>query len=154
MTYAQLITYVDNWIKTNANEEITALVLNDVLKEIMKFDWTNYQTSEVTLNIIDLRLSDVESNYKDNFQIEINSDTVANVSWNGKNVIVNSDAKITIPATIPANWTCDFITLETVNLTLDSVSPKTWLFGAPSVVTEKKKVTVMQRGNTNSLILI
>lgn len=154
MTYAQLITYVDNWIKTNANEEITALVLNDVLKEIMKFDWTNYQSADGNVNAIYLGLAFVEENFKSNFQIDISSDTVASASWNGKTVMIVSDSKITIPSTLPANWTCDFITLVGADLTLEETAPKTWLFGAPSIVPEKTKVTVMQRGNTNSLILI
>lgn len=37
MTYAQLQQYIDDWIYQNANEEITALILNDVLKQMADF---------------------------------------------------------------------------------------------------------------------
>lgn len=99
MTYSELIDYINEWIVTNGNNEITADVLNPVLRAIA--DWA-------LLNIGDL--DDLSTTDKTNLVNAINevNQAVSDITINVPNVYSGiDDPNITPP---PSFQTADFYT--------------------------------------------
>jgi hypothetical protein len=89
---------------------------------------------------------------KDN-QIEVGTSTNVLGSWDGQTIIFTSSCTITIPATLPSSFSFNAITLAGVNLTFQITAPFTFLFGTPSVITERSYLNFTRRGITNSIII-
>ncbi len=97
MNYTELLAYINLWIKTNGNREITADVLNPVLKAIA--EWALSQVGDLsTLNTTD----------KSNLTNAINevNQALANVDINGSQVYSGLDNPNTTPP--PSYSAADF----------------------------------------------
>lgn len=86
-------------------------------------------------------------------QIEVTLPAIVLSGWNGKVVIFTNTGTLTIPTGLPDSWSFNGATLAGVTLSLSLTSPKTWLFGTPTSITEKQIFTIAQRGVTNSTML-
>jgi hypothetical protein len=87
-------------------------------------------------------------------QIEVGTSQDAQSTWHGKTVIFTTSCTITIPASLVDSYVFNGITLTGVTITWAITSPKTWLFGTPTVTAEKQIFTLTQRGATNSILLL
>ncbi|MXO07087.1 hypothetical protein [Flavobacterium sp. HBTb2-11-1] len=87
-------------------------------------------------------------------QLEVNSSQTIPSSWHGKTVLFTANCTITVPASLPQSFIFNGITLPGVNITWAITAPHTWLFGIPSVTTEKQIFTFTKRGTTNSILLL
>lgn len=89
-----------------------------------------------------------------NPQIEVGTSQVASLDWDGKTVIFTDSCTITIPAVLVDSYIFNGVTLLGVTVTLAIVSPKTWVFGTPFPIGEKKIFSVAQRGKTNNILIL
>jgi len=87
-------------------------------------------------------------------QIEVGSSQNVQTVWNGATIIFTANCTITVPASLPANFIFNGITLAGVTVAWAITAPKTWLFGTPASTTEKQIFTFTQRGSTNSILLL
>lgn len=87
-------------------------------------------------------------------QIEVGTSQTIPSSWHGKTILFTTSCTITVPASLPASFIFNGITLPGVSVTWAITTPHTWLFGTPSVTTEKQIFTFTKRGNTNSILLL
>ena len=72
----------------------------------------------------------------------------------GKTVLFTTSCTITVPASLIESFVFNGVTLLGVNVTWLITAPHTWLFGTPSVTTEKQIFTFTKRGNSNSVLLL
>ncbi|KIA93928.1 hypothetical protein OA93_20945 [Flavobacterium sp. KMS] len=89
---------------------------------------------------------------KDN-QILVAGDILVQNSWHGQTILFTGSGTITVPATLPAEFSFNAITMPTVTINWVITSPFTWLFGNPSVTPEKTYLNFTRVGNTNNIIL-
>ncbi|UWY30309.1 hypothetical protein N4T20_10315 [Flavobacterium sp. TR2] len=87
-------------------------------------------------------------------QLEVNSNQTMLSNWHGKTVLFTANCTITVPASLPRSFIFNGITLPGVSVTWAITAPHTWLFGIPSVTSEKQIFTFTKRGNTNSVLLL
>ncbi|MDY0990261.1 hypothetical protein SOM12_22720 [Flavobacterium sp. CFBP9031] len=87
-------------------------------------------------------------------QLEVNSSQTIPSNWHGKTVLFTSNCTITVPAALPQSFIFNGITLSGVSITWAITAPHTWLFGVPSITTEKQIFTFTKRGATNSILLL
>ncbi|PBI84743.1 hypothetical protein BSF41_40710 [Flavobacterium sp. ACN2] len=87
-------------------------------------------------------------------QLEVNSSQVIPSNWHGKTVLFTTNCTITVPASLPQSFIFNGITLPGVSLTWAITAPHTWLFGVPSVTSEKQIFTFTKRGATNGVLLL
>lgn len=86
-------------------------------------------------------------------QIRVASSITIDVSWNGAIVIITTAGVVlTVPATLPANFTFDAITRPTATCNFALTSPKVWINGTPTLVPEKSTfVFVVDSLNSNEI---
>ncbi|MXO07091.1 hypothetical protein [Flavobacterium sp. HBTb2-11-1] len=87
-------------------------------------------------------------------QLEVNLSQTIPSSWHGKTVLFTANCTITVPATLPQSFIFNGITLPGISVTWAITAPHTWLFGTPSVTSEKQIFTFTKRGATNSILLL
>ncbi|KAF2082129.1 hypothetical protein [Flavobacterium sharifuzzamanii] len=87
-------------------------------------------------------------------QLEVNSNQTITSNWHGKTVLFTTNCTIIVPASLPQSFIFNGITLPGVSVTWEITAPHTWLFGTPSVTSEKQIFTFTKRGNTNSILLL
>ncbi|SEO96151.1 hypothetical protein SAMN05444671_3878 [Flavobacterium sp. CF108] len=87
-------------------------------------------------------------------QVEVATSQTIPSSWHGKTILFTTSCTITVPASLPASFIFNGITLPGVNVTWAITTPHTWLFGTPSVTAEKQIFTFTKRGSTNSVLLL
>lgn len=87
-------------------------------------------------------------------QLEVNSSQTIPSNWHGKTVLFTSNCAITVPTILPQSFIFNGVTLPGVSITWVITAPHTWLFGVPSVTTEKQIFTFTKRGVTNSILLL
>lgn len=87
-------------------------------------------------------------------QVEVSASQNAQASWHGKTVIFTANCTITIPEALIHSYIFSGITLPGVTVNWAITSPKTWLLGTPTPTAEKQIFTMMQRGDTNSILLL
>lgn len=87
-------------------------------------------------------------------QVEVATSQTIPSSWHGKTILFTTSCTITVPASLPASFIFNGITLPGVNVTWAITTPHTWLFGTPSVTAEKQIFTFTKRGSTNSILLL
>ncbi|CAC9975549.1 hypothetical protein [Flavobacterium panici] len=87
-------------------------------------------------------------------QVEIATSQTIPSSWHGKTILFTTSCTITVPASLPASFIFNGITLPGVSVTWAITTPHTWLFGTPSVTAEKQIFTFTKRGSTNSILLL
>lgn len=87
-------------------------------------------------------------------QIEVGTSQNAQASWHGATIIFTASCTITIPASLVTGYIFNGVTLAGVTVSWAITAPKTWLFGTPAPVIEKKIFTLTQRGSTNSIMLL
>ena len=106
--------------------------------------------STATQTALDLKIE------KNVTQIRVNTSTTIDVSWNGAIVIITTAGVVlTVPATLPANFTFDAITRPNATCNFALTIPKTWVNGTPTIVSEKSTfVFVVDSLNSNEIYLI
>ena len=87
-------------------------------------------------------------------QLEVSSSQTIPSNWHGKTVLFTSNCAITVPTMLPQSFIFNGVTLPGVSITWAITAPHTWLFGVPSVTTEKQIFTFTKRGATNSILLL
>ncbi len=89
-------------------------------------------------------------------QIRVNASITIDASWNGAIVIITAPSVVlTVPATLPANFTFDAITRPSATCNFALTAPKTWVNGTPTIVPEKSTfVFVVDSLNSNEIYLI
>ena len=87
-------------------------------------------------------------------QLEIGTSQAIPASWHGKTILFTTSCTVTVPSSLIDSFIFNGITLPGVNVTWAITAPHTWLFGTPSVTTEKQIFTFTKRGNTNSVLLL
>lgn len=87
-------------------------------------------------------------------QVEVGTSQTIPSSWHGKTILFTTNCTITVPASLPASFVFNGITLPGVNVSWAITTPHTWLFGTPSPTGEKQIFTLTKRGNTNSILLL
>lgn len=87
-------------------------------------------------------------------QVEVISSQTISSSWHGKTILFTANCTITVPASLPQSFIFNGITLPGVSVTWVITAPHTWLFGNPSITTEKQIFTFTKRGSTNSVLLL
>ena len=97
---------------------------------------------------IDLSKQDITT------QIEVSKSQSISSDWYGKTVLFTTSCTITVPASLIESFIFNGVTLLGVNVTWVITAPHTWLFGTPSVTTEKQIFTFTKRGNSNSVLLL
>ncbi|MGE8342848.1 MAG: hypothetical protein ACN6OI_17605 [Flavobacterium sp.] len=99
---------------------------------------------------------DIDLSYKQDIsnQLEVSSSQTIPSNWHGKTVLFTTNCTITVPASLPQSFIFNGITLPGVSITWAITAPHTWLFGVPSVTTEKQIFTFTKRGATNSILLL
>lgn len=86
-------------------------------------------------------------------QIRVSTSTIIDVSWNGAIVIITTAGVVlTVPATLPANFTFDAITRPSATCDFALTAPKVWVNGTPILVPEKSTfVFVVDSLNSNEI---
>lgn len=97
-------------------------------------------------------LSDNTKQVKDS-QITISGNTTIQDSWNGQTILFTGNGTITVPATLPEEFSFNAITMPTVSIDWAIMSPFVWMFGAPSITPEKTYFNFTRVGATNNIIL-
>ncbi|WP_035644766.1 hypothetical protein [Flavobacterium sp. ASV13] len=87
-------------------------------------------------------------------QVIINSSTSIQESWKGRTVLIQTSCTITVPASLSDSFAFQGITMPGVTITWQITAPKTWLFGSPNATLEKSTFSFIQKGTTNSIILL
>ncbi|WP_426485545.1 hypothetical protein [Flavobacterium sp. 2] len=87
-------------------------------------------------------------------QVIINSSTSIQESWKGRTVLIQTSCTITVPASLSDSFAFQGITMPGVTITWQIIAPKTWLFGSPNATLEKSTFSFIQKGTTNSIILL
>ena len=89
-------------------------------------------------------------------QIRVNASTTIDVSWNGAIVIITTAGVIlTVPSTLPANFTFDAIIRPDANCNFAITAPKIWVNGTPSGLGAKTTFVFIQDSlNSNEIYLI
>ena len=89
-------------------------------------------------------------------QIRVNASTTIDVSWNGAIVIITTAGVVlTVPTTLPANFTFDAIIRPSATCNFALTAPKTWVNGTPTIVAEKSTIVfVVDSLNTNEIYLV
>ena len=128
---------------TNENGELT---FNDIPEKTFKT-----VNGESILGSGDIDLSNKQNISN---QLEVNSSQTIPSNWHGKTVLFTSNCTITVPATLPQSFIFNGLTLPGVSVTWAITAPHTWLFGVPSVTSEKQIFTFTKRGATNSILLL
>jgi hypothetical protein len=87
-------------------------------------------------------------------QLEIGANQTIPSNWHGKMVLFTANCTITVPAVLSESFIFNGITLPGVTITWTITAPHTWLFGIPSITSEKQIFTFTKRANTNSVLLL
>lgn len=97
-----------------------------------------------------------ESYNTDTRQIHINASTTILKNWNGAIIIITTAGVVlTVPATLPANFTFDAITRPNATCNFALSGSKVWVNGTPTLVPEKSTfVFVVDSLNSNEIYLI
>ena len=98
-------------------------------------------------------IDDVEKKQVKDNQISISESTTIEASWNGQTILFTGNGTITVPATLPEEFSFNAITMPTVSIDWAITSPFVWMFGAPSITPEKTYFNFTRVGATNNIIL-
>ncbi|MEP6804445.1 MAG: hypothetical protein ABI892_07975 [Flavobacterium sp.] len=105
--------------------------------------------ADIVGNVI---VSDDTKQIKDN-QITISGNATINADWNGQTILFTESGTITVPETLPAEFSFNAITLQAVTINWQINSPFTWLFGTPGTTSEKTYLNFTRVGTSNNIIL-
>lgn len=95
-----------------------------------------------------------KGNFSRTLQVEVPLPATILEDWRGKIIVFTASGTLTAPASLSDSFEFEGVTLAGVTATPAITSPKTWLFGTPTAIPEKTIFTFMQRGNTNSLLIL
>lgn len=100
----------------------------------------------------DVYLPSTEVQVKDN-QIPISANTTLSSIHNGQTLMISAAVTLTIPASLPSEFTFNFITLVGATVTWAIIAPHVFAFGSPIVVIEKSYGNLTKQGSTNNIII-
>lgn len=86
-------------------------------------------------------------------QITVSGNTTIDESWDGQTILFTSSGTITVPSTLPEEFSFNAITLVGVTISWAKGSEFNWLFGTPAITLEKTYLNFTRVGATSDLIL-
>jgi len=87
-------------------------------------------------------------------QYEVSTSQNALPEWNGNTVIFTSACTITIPSSLPSEYSFNGITLNNVSVFLGITSPFTWAFGPPTKIHQRQMFNVIRQGSSNNILFL
>ncbi len=88
-------------------------------------------------------------------QVDVSTSQTIDLTWNGKILMIKANVTLTVPNTLPAGFSFNYLILATFTLNWAITSPKVFAFGTPVAGTEKTTgFFFVEKTNSNNVYLL
>lgn len=139
-----------------SSETASTLASFDASKNIKSLDLATYPSlTEISYikGVTSAVQTQLNNKQVKDSQITVSGNTTIDVSWDGQTILFTGSGTITVPNTLPNEFSFNAITMASVTINWAITSPFVWLFGTPSAVLEKTYLNFTRVGSTNNIII-
>ncbi len=139
---------------TDAENELDTEIVERAMADALKLD-KPLAPNNVATKVVNADGSTTDkTTFERTIQVAVPLPATVDTAWMGRIIFFSGVGTLTVPATLPADFSFQGLTKTGCTVTMAIIPPKAWATGTPTQIPPLTTFFVAQEGNTNAIYLL